>query len=117
MDARIVNAKGILYKSGKIVGEIVAEKKLLKKTVKGSVHMLRQPQGWTWDDAIIEEAQKKGVETIKIFDQETGISYYSSMQHFLEKSFRIVRGHYAPQKVLLLYQWQTLSELQPALFK
>ncbi len=116
MDARIVNTKGILYKNGMIVGEIVTEKKLLKKSVKGSIHMLRQPQGWTWDDAIITEAQKNGVETIRIFDQETGISYYSSMQHFMEKSFRIVRGYYAPQKVLLLYQWQTMNELQPSLF-
>ena len=92
--------------SGRIVGEIIDD--LLVKSVRSSRHMLRDPRGWAWDEAIITEAEAQGVNYTFIRDDETGKVYGAKLSDFRKYGVRVNRG-YGVQICLPLEYWHVSS--------
>ena len=88
---------------GKTIGTIVG--KTIKKYVKGSVHRLKKPNAWAWDERAISMAKKAGCETLEIIDtEEHGKKYRASMRDMDEYGIRIERG-YGVQRALVIEHW------------
>ncbi len=67
--------------------------------------MLLRPQGWCYDNWIIDEALKHGVKTLIINEVDTGTKYTASMADFEKYSLPVSRGH-SHQRVLQLRYWE-----------
>lgn len=87
---------------GKVVAGIVGD--ILQKRVK-SLHMLLNPQGWCYDNFIIEEAKAHSVKTLILNEVDTGTKYTASMADFEKHSLPVSRGH-GHQRVLQLRFWE-----------
>jgi hypothetical protein len=89
--------------NGKVVG--IYEKGMLKKTVIGSKHMLKEPKGWAWDTCILAQAESRGYSITEVYDKESGIVYQASFDDFHKHGVRFNRG-YGPQMCLPLQHWR-----------
>lgn len=78
---------------------------VLSKRVRASIHMLRKPQGWAMDSAILEAAKRDGVRQVEVFDLETDTRYTAPISAFERHGLTIDRGH-GRQVVLPLAYWQ-----------
>lgn len=78
---------------------------LLRKTIVGSRHILRQPPAIAFDVAHIEAARLAGVQRIAVHDAESGATYRASFEDFCSKAIRLDRGA-GPQLALPLRYWQ-----------
>lgn len=78
---------------------------VLHKRVKASIHMLRKPQGWAVDLAILEAAKRDGAQTVEVFDLETKTVYQASIEAFDLHGVRFNRG-FGEQVVLPLAYWR-----------
>lgn len=89
--------------TGKAVASLVGD--TLTKRVRASIHMLRKPQGWAMDSAILEAAKQDGAQTVEITDIETDTRYTAPISAFERHGLTIDRGH-GRQVVLPLAYWQ-----------
>jgi hypothetical protein len=89
---------------GRIVGEIIDG--CLVKSVRSSIHMLKDPRGWTWDEKILKRAELAGVRHTKILDEDTGVIYEARLSDFHLYGKRIDRG-FGKQICLPLEHWKT----------
>ncbi len=95
---------------GKVIGRLVG--KTLQKKVKGSVHQLRKPPGWAWDEAVIKRAEELGGTESEITDIETGTKYIANLSLFHVYGILINRG-YGEQIALPIAYWTTDEEDNP----
>ena len=88
---------------GRVCGCIVGN--VLKKSVKRSRHLLRKYNGFAWDCSILENARKRSVNLIEIYDKENRQTYRTTLSNFLEFGIRFNMG-FGDQMVLPLYFWE-----------
>jgi hypothetical protein len=100
---------------GKVIGRLVG--KTLQKKVKGSVHQLRKPPSWAWDELVLEQAERLGGNQSEVTDIETGKKYIAKLSLFHVHGIQINRGH-GRQIALPIAYWSTDEEdnLQIRLF-
>lgn len=85
---------------------------LLKKRISLSAHKLKKPGAIGWSVEALAEARALGCTAIQVTDRETGDTYESTMQHFLEKSLLVERnGGDDPQRALSLCHWRVNGNL------
>jgi len=89
----------------------------LRKRVRGSIHMLRQPLAWAFDLNILEAARQDGAERVEITDVEGGKVHQTPLVAFFIHGIRIDRG-FGPQIALPLAHWrvEALGAQQLCLF-
>lgn len=96
--------------NGRIVG--ILEGEVLKKKVRRSVHLLRQPRGWAWDVSILEEAEEHGALYTELIDEESTKIYWAPLSEFQSHGVSIDRG-FGKQIVLPLAYWQVTRQGAP----
>jgi hypothetical protein len=105
------NGKQPVYRSdGKVVG--YTERKTLYKTVRGEKHMLQRPRGWAWDTEIIEEADRRGVSRVEIYDCVNQKTYIASIKDFWVYGVCINRG-FGNQICLPIKWWEIVLPGKP----
>lgn len=92
---------------GKVIGKL--ENGVLKKIVRGSVHMLQKPKGWAWDKHVIEETKILGGKSIEITDTETQTKYKAKLDDFEFFGIAFNRG-YGEQIVLPIKYWSIIKD-------
>jgi hypothetical protein len=65
---------------GRVVGKIDGSN--LQKRVWYSKHFNRMYSGWAWDVSVIEIAERKGVTTVEVIDDENGWVYQAMLNEF-----------------------------------
>ncbi len=95
---------------GKVIGRLVG--KTLQKKVRGSVHQLRKPSGWAWDESVLIKAEELGGTEAEITDIETGTRYITNLSLFHVHGILINRGH-GKQIALPIAYWDTDEEDNP----
>jgi hypothetical protein len=88
--------------NGKVVGEVVDG--VLRKSIRGSVHMLRQPTAIAWDLVCLEQAEALGATRTEVLDTETGTLYTAPLSAFWRDGIRLNRG-FGDQVALPLDRW------------
>lgn len=93
----------IVYRSdGKAVGHIDGDTYHTKR--KRSVHMLRQPQAWAIDRAILYRLTDADVLRVVVHETEAGQTYTARLADFWKHGIRVNRGH-GEQIALPLAWW------------
>jgi hypothetical protein len=89
----------------------------LRKKVRASRHLLRQPPAWAIDLQILEAAKQDGAEWVEIADVESHKVYLAPLVAFFLHGIRIDRG-FGPQIALPLAHWhvEALGAQQLCLF-
>ena len=87
---------------GRYMGEI--DNGCIRKHVRGSIHMLRNPKGWAWDKHVIELAEKRGIQDFSIVDDENTHIYHARLSDFRQFGITIDRG-YGLQVCLPISHW------------
>jgi len=104
MPKAIVPQRRILYGAqGKVRG--VIENRVLRKAIRGSLHLLRKPPAIALD-ARMYDRYRQHFDAIEITDTETGVVYRVAACYFDRWRFEIERG-YGRQYVLELKRWHT----------
>ena len=85
---------------------------VLRKSIYGSKHFLRQPPGIALDLATLDRAEAAGAVRIEIVDQESGVVYVATIEHFRAAGLEISRG-YGRQLVLPFSGWVKRSKGAP----
>jgi hypothetical protein len=100
----IVPQRLLIYGAqGKVRG--VIENRVLRKAIRGSVHLLRKPPAIAID-ARMYDRYRPYFDEIEITDTETGTVYRVGAGYFDRQRFTIERG-YGRQYTLELKHWQT----------
>ena len=100
--------------NGKVVGAV--RKGVFHKRVRRSRHLLRQPEGWASDIAVLDRLDTLGVELMVLTDVESGNRYRATVGDFRRHGIRLDRG-YGPQLVLPLDFWNTTQPGRPEAFQ
>jgi hypothetical protein len=79
---------------------------VLKKRVRGSLHMLRRPPAWAVDAIVLQQARQDGAATVEVEDIETRRRYTAPIEAFDRWGIRFNRG-FGDQVALPLSHWQT----------
>ena len=77
-----------------------------KELSKSSGHLLHTPPSIAFDLQDVGAAQRRGVETLEVYERDEGILYSASMADLMSKGIEIDRGH-GEQLALLLTDWVT----------
>jgi hypothetical protein len=85
---------------------------VFRKTVRGSVHMLRRPPAWALDLQSLADAEAAGATAVEIHDRETGLTYWATIASIRRYGFPLNRGHGA-QVGLVLERWQVRRRGEP----
>jgi len=93
--------------SGKPVATL--EGKILRKRVRGSMHMLRKPPAWAIDLQILEAARRDGATRVEITDIEGRKVYTAAVIDFDLHGFKFNRG-FGDQVGLALCYWQVETQ-------
>ena len=93
--------------SGKPVATL--EGKILRKRVRGSMHMLRKPPAWAIDLQILEAARRDGATRVEITDIEGRKVYTAAVIDFDLHGFKFNRG-FGDQIGLALTHWHVEAE-------
>jgi hypothetical protein len=96
------STKNKVYAGSRVVGNV--EGGVFKKTISGSIHILRQPRAIALDVDSLQQAKHYGAYTIQITDRESGRVYSSDIEHFARYSFELNRG-YGAQRAMMLDRW------------
>lgn len=103
------------------MGNIVAKSsgKFLKKKVYREKHLLKIYNAYAFDESIIIDAKKRGVEKVEITEKDTGAILTCNIDLFAYKGIHFDFG-YGPQIALALECWQIIDTVsfpnQPGLF-
>jgi hypothetical protein len=76
--------------AGRVVATVDGD--CLKKQVDGSKHFLQKPPGIAFDAAILEAAERAGVQLVRVRDRETGDVYACQLSEFALHAIRVDRG-------------------------
>jgi len=83
--------------------------KTLRKKVRASRHLLRQPPAWAFDVSILEAARQDGAQTVEVADVESRKVYKAPILAFFIHGVRIDRG-FGQQIALPLALWRVEAE-------
>ncbi len=95
----------------KVVAEVRGD--TLKKSIKGSAHILRYPPAIAFDISSLKQAQLVGAKYVRVIDKESGDVYFSTMENIWENGVEFNRGC-GDQIYLTLDRWQITISNQPA---
>ena len=76
---------------GKPIGYVVGDE--FRKSIRGSVHILRRPRAIAFDTSTLQDAQTHGAVNVLVQDVESGKVYRASISSVYEYGFRLDRGH------------------------
>lgn len=65
---------------------------VLYRAARGSLEMLRAPQGWAFDTSILEGAEQAGARRVEVYDLDSGDTYRAALADFWERGVRVERG-------------------------
>ena len=99
-----------IYAQGRQVGEV--RDGVFRKTVRGSVHMLRKPRAWAIDMQSLADAEALGAVRVEITDRETGNVYRASIGELRRYGFIFDRGA-GRQVALPLNCWTVAHPAEP----
>jgi hypothetical protein len=88
--------------SGKVVAHVCGD--VLRKSVDGSKHFLRQPGGICFDADILDQAEHAGAVRVEVKDRESGITYRATLADFWTHGVKLDRG-FQPQVCLPFGFW------------
>jgi hypothetical protein len=71
---------------------------------RSSKHLLRDPEGWAWENEAIEQARENRVDTVIVVDDDTDLIYRAPLESFDRFGSQIDRG-YGPETFLPLELW------------
>jgi hypothetical protein len=77
----------------------------LRKKVRASRHLLRQPLAWAFDVSILEAARQDGAQVVEVVDTESRKIYQAPLIAFFLHGTRIDRG-FGQQLALPLTFWR-----------
>ena len=80
-----------IYANGRVIGG-VSHDGVLSKRVKASKHFLKVPPAIAWDTEALSQAAKAGAYKIEVTDIEAGVTYGTTLHHFMEHAFSVNRG-------------------------
>jgi hypothetical protein len=80
-----------------------------RKVVFGSRHLLRVPRSWCIDCDDLAAVDNQAT-VIDVYDEESKITYSTSIEFFKAHAFRVSRGH-GPQLGLEIRQWSITAPL------
>lgn len=93
----------VIYSGSRIVG--IIRGKTLTKSIYGSRHILHKPEpSIAIDRDALDQAEQVGAVDIAVIDQESGVLYSSTIEHFRECAFEVDYG-YGLQLALALAGW------------
>lgn len=87
---------------GKIIGRV--KDGVFYKNVCGSIHMLKNPLGWSYDACAVKQAKQLGARYLIVNDKENGNKYRTTPEDFLQYSEPVPWDK--NQRVLRLLFWQ-----------
>lgn len=76
-----------------------------RKSVRGSVHMLRTPRAWCFDVGDLGAAEAVGVRLVLVHDLESLRKHYATIATVRARGFALDRGH-GRQVALALEHWR-----------
>lgn len=91
-------------KKGKLIGEYADG--IFTKSVVGSKHKLRDPEGWAIDTEVVNTLSILGCDVIQVTDKESKVTYTAKFETFKDYAIPISRG-YGDQLVLPVRYWIT----------
>jgi hypothetical protein len=98
--------KGIpMYVGDKVVGQVVGN--ALYKSVKGSIHFLRNPPSICNDVALLNAAEKAGATYVIIKDKETGKRYIATIADIRKLGKSLNRGANSQIRLVMGY-WREM---------
>jgi hypothetical protein len=105
--------KKYLWKN-KFIGQLMSDG-TLEKSVNSKIHQLYKPAAWCIDKEMIEDAVKRGCKLIRLLNQDRGVLWLISPEHFLKYCWEVDRG-YDPQLACPLKWWAvvSLNKLEPS---
>lgn len=71
-------------------------------------HKLRKPEGWAWNEEIVQKWKGEGVEYIAVISPWEGRTYFTTVKTFFEKCILIDRG-WGRQFALPERYWEILQ--------
>jgi hypothetical protein len=80
-----------IFVSGKVVGQVDGE--VFRKSIRGSVHMLRRPRAIAFDVSTLRDAEAAGARFVVVHDSDSGHYYHAPMSTVWAKGFRVSRGY------------------------
>ena len=92
-----------IYVRGRVVGTV--ENGIFRKSIKGSVHLLRKPRAIAFDISTLHDAARAGATQVEITDVENGKIYLARIDDILRDGRRFNRGH-GWQIYYLLSRWR-----------
>jgi hypothetical protein len=93
----------LIWAGGYVVGQVSA--KVFFKKVRGSKHFLRKPPAIAFDIQSLEDAKDAGASTVRVLDEESGMTYQASIETIFTRGFPFDRGH-GKQIGLAFRYWQ-----------
>jgi len=87
-----------------LIGEYKDRK--FEKTVIGSKHKSRNPEGWAINSEVINHLNILGCDEIIIRDDEAKLSYSVKFDEFKKNAIPMNRG-YTSQFILIMKYWET----------
>lgn len=77
---------------------------VLRKTIHGQRHILRNPPAIAFDVAIVDAAQQAGATEVEVTDSDSGRQFWCTLSAFREHAFELNRG-FGCQLALPLTRW------------
>jgi len=99
--------------SGKVVAYVDGD--TLKKIIKGSKHILRNPPAICFDMDVMVRARELGAVNVVVRDRETDTDFHSTVDAIMERGFPINRGH-GNQIAMLIDYWVVENMKQEEMF-
>lgn len=84
------------------------------KSARGSVHMLKMPRGWAFDQEDLARAKSAAAAVVHIYDLETLHHYWATIETIGTKGFVFDRGQ-GQQVGLVLEHWRPSRQQAEAL--
>jgi len=92
-----------IFVGSQVVGYVQGN--IFRKSIRGSVHMLRKPKAIAFDISTLKDAANAGATQVEVKDTETGKIYLARIDDILRDGKRFNRG-YGWQVYYLLSRWR-----------
>lgn len=76
---------------------------VFKKTITGSLHILRIPPALAFDVSSLDDAEKMGADRVEVTDRESGRVYAATIEFIRRNGFTVSRGFGAQIALPLAY--------------
>lgn len=79
-----------IFVNGSVIGQVDGD--VFRKTIRGSVHMLRRPRAIAFDVSTLRDAEAAGARFVLVHDSDSGQDYRAPLSTVWAKGFRVSRG-------------------------